>query len=55
MRHYAQTRPSESGTSHRTKGSGKPQKTAVKNESNDTDVQLELSDILNALPFYVME
>lgn len=54
MKHEVQTRPTESGMSQLTKGPGKLPKTAVKDESNGTDIPLELSDILDAFPFYVM-
>jgi PAS domain S-box-containing protein len=55
MKHDAKTRPAESGTPHRTRVATKgPQKIAVKSESSGTDIRLELSDILDAFPFYVM-
>lgn len=55
MRHDAQTRPSESGTPHRTERATKgPPKIAVNSESSSTDIRLEISDILDAFPVYVM-
>ena len=55
MKHDAKTRPGESGTPQRTKrATKKPQEIAVKSEPNNTDIRLELSDILDAFPFYVM-
>ncbi len=55
MRHNSPTRPVESGTLQCTKGAKKRlQKAAVNNESSGTDIRLEISDILDAFPFYVM-
>jgi len=55
MKHDAKTRPAESGTPHRVRRATKGlQKATVNSESSGTDIRLELSDILDAFPFYVM-
>ena len=55
MKHDAKPRPAGSGTPHRTKGAMKgPQKIALKSEFSSTGIRLELPDILDAFPFYVM-
>jgi PAS domain S-box-containing protein len=54
MKHDAKTGPSALGALHRTKRPRKPQKKAVKDEPNSIDMRLNVSDILDALPFYVM-
>jgi len=54
MKHDAKTGPAALGALHRTKRPRKPQKKAVKDEPNSSDIRLKVSDILDALPFYVM-
>ena len=54
MKHGAKTEPAALGALHRTKRPRKPQTKAVKDEPNSIDMRLEISDILDAFPFYVM-
>ena len=54
MKHDAKTEPAALGAPHRTKRPRKPQPKAVKDEPNSIDMRLGVSDILDALPFYVM-
>jgi len=54
MGHDAKTQPAEAGISRRTAGLQKRQKVSLKKESNITDIRLEISDVLDAFPFYVM-
>jgi len=54
MKYDAKTGPAASGALHRTKRPRKPQTKAVKDEPNSIDMRLEIPDILDAFPFYVM-
>lgn len=54
MKHGAQIHPDDSGTPRHRIGSRKTQKTAIQTEPSAPEIRLELSDILDALPFYVM-
>ena len=54
MEHYAKTRPTEHRMSRYTGGLRRGRKVAQKKESNITDIRLEISDIMDALPFYVL-
>jgi len=54
MTHDAKTEPAVLGAPHRTKRPRKPQIKAVKDEPNSIDMRLEIPDILDAFPFYVM-
>jgi len=54
MEHDAKTRPTEHRVSRYTGGPRRGRKVAQKKESNIADIRLEISDILDALPFYVL-
>ncbi len=54
MKHDAKTEPAALGAPHRTERPRKPPTKAVKDEPNSIDMRLEISDILDAFPFYVM-
>jgi PAS domain S-box-containing protein len=54
MKHDAKTGPVALGALRRTKRPRKPHKKAVKDEPNSIDMRLEIADILDAFPFYVM-
>ena len=54
MKHDAQTRPNASRKPYHRKKPRKLQRLAAKSEPNSMKMRLELSDILDAFPFYVM-
>ena len=54
MGHDAKTQPADAGMSRRTTGLQKRRKGSLKKGSNITDIRLEISDILDSFPFYVL-